>query len=137
MLVLSFFVCFSLKSIDIYFYLSPFFNLIGKPKSPLIVCVVCKSTSATVVWLQDFNGGQLQSFRIVYWDNERKFGTEMSDEIAENDSYRENIHTVNDLKPHTKYTFFVLSANDFGSSRSKVIECSTDERKYATFMIEL
>ncbi|CAC5365727.1 unnamed protein product [Mytilus coruscus] len=106
----------------------------GKPKSPLIVCVFCKSTSATVVWLQDFNGGQLQIFRVVYWDNEGNLGTEMSHEIQENDTYPEITYTVNDLKPQTNYTFYVVSTNDLGNSRSKMIECSTDEREYNMIM---
>ncbi|CAC5371766.1 unnamed protein product [Mytilus coruscus] len=101
-------------------------ELNGKPKSPSIIYVFCKSTTATVLWVQGFNGGHLQVFRVVYWNNEKHLGTKISNEIVENEHFLAINYTAIALKPNSKYTFYVVSINDYGNSSSETLECSTD-----------
>ena len=41
--------------------------ILDKPTTPTIIYVLCKTTSAVVLWKSEFSGGSKQEFYVQYW----------------------------------------------------------------------
>ncbi|CAG2188215.1 unnamed protein product [Mytilus edulis] len=76
-------------------------NIILTPKgqfiSPSNVYVVCKSTTATVIWIPDLIGGFYEDFYVKYTDMEINNGS--SNKILYNDTYQHMVYVVDGLHP--------------------------------------
>ncbi|CAC5374230.1 unnamed protein product [Mytilus coruscus] len=103
-------------------------NVILTPKghfiSPSNVYVVCKSTTATVIWIPDLIGGFSENFYVQYTDMGTNNGS--SNRILYNDTYQHMVYVVDGLHPDRRYHFTVLSVSVLGQLRSETVECFTD-----------
>ncbi|CAC5421305.1 unnamed protein product [Mytilus coruscus] len=82
-------------------------NIILRPKGHFIppsnVYVVCKSTSATVIWIPDLIGGFYKDFYVKYTDMGINNGS--SNRILYNDTYQYMVYVVDGLHPDRRYNF--------------------------------
>ncbi|CAC5374228.1 unnamed protein product [Mytilus coruscus] len=103
-------------------------NVILTPKghfiSPSNVYVVCKSTTATVIWIPDLIGGYSEDFYVQYTDMGTNNGS--SNRILYNDTYQHMVYVVDGLHLDRRYHFTVLSVSVLGLLKSETVECFTD-----------
>ena len=106
----------------VYFFM---FFFLGQPDSPRIGQVRCNVRSATIKWTSSFNGGVSQTFTAIAILPHR----EASRSKAIYDEGENKIHYIElqNLKPLTKYAFFIVAQNKHGNSSSEEIECKTLE----------
>lgn len=94
---------------------------------PILSEVVCEVTRAIVKWKSAFNGGDSQLFTAIALNGFYK----ESDSGPIADKGHNEIHsaTVQNLRPSTKYLFYVSANNSHGERSSKNISCMTEEGK--------
>lgn len=94
---------------------------------PIISEVVCEVTQATVKWKSTFNGGDDQSFTAIALNGLNKESD--SGTIADKGETKLHSAIVQNLRPSTKYLFYVSTYNRHGESLSNNISCTTEGRK--------
>lgn len=101
--------------------------MIEKPNMPILSEVVCEVTQAIVKWKSTFNGGDAQLFTAIALNGfyKESYSGPMADK-GENEIHSA---TVQNLKPSTKYLFYVSANNSHGESSSKNFSCMTAEGK--------
>jgi hypothetical protein len=104
-------------------------HILDKPTTPTIIYVLCKTTSAVVLWKSEFNGGSKQEFYVQYWSISQS-SSMLSPSIPDSGSASVLQYTVNNLVPETIYIFQVIARNNVGDSLSKSMTCTTDKRMY-------
>ncbi|CAC5373536.1 unnamed protein product [Mytilus coruscus] len=91
--------------------------------SPSYVYVVCKSTSAIVIFKPILNGDLPQELYIQYTVE----GQDMTSiQVHMNDTNQLIEYTATGLNPGRKYNFSILAVNLFGETRSNQVKCLTD-----------
>ena len=104
-------------------------HILDKPTTPTIIYVLCKTTSAVVLWKSEFNGGSKQEFYVQYWSISQS-SSMLSPSIPDSGSASVLQYTVNNLVPETIYIFPVIARNNVGDSLSESMTCTTDKRMY-------
>lgn len=101
--------------------------MIEKPNMPILSEVVCEVTQAIVKWKSTFNGGDAQLFTAIALNGfyKESYSGPMADK-GENEMHSA---TVQNLKPSTKYLFYVSANNSHGETSSKNFSCMTAEGK--------
>jgi hypothetical protein len=97
------------KNSNIYFgkiYLSRKF-IVDHPTVPVVVYVVCKITSAVVLWKSEFNGGSNQEFYVQHWRISQSSHSMLSPSIPDPGVTADLQYTVNNLVPETLYILHV------------------------------
>lgn len=95
--------------------------------SPSYVHVVCKSTTAVVIFKPTLIGNLPQELYIQYAVE----GQDMTSiKVHMNDTNQAMEYTVNGLNPGRKYNFSILVGNLFGQTRSNQVKCLTDKCKF-------
>ncbi|XP_052103076.1 uncharacterized protein LOC127736555 [Mytilus californianus] len=89
----------------------------GPPNQPTDVLVACEITSMIVSWRPGLNGGNEQSFRVV-WLNIMTQQIEYSSEIMDSRQEQTKQYIVKSLVPDTSYIIYVEAANKHGIVRS-------------------
>ncbi|XP_052063365.1 B-cell receptor CD22-like isoform X2 [Mytilus californianus] len=90
---------------------------------PSLEYVVCKSTTAIVMWKHIVNEDSSLEYYIQYAEN----GKNMKSEKLHQDYTNQLMaYTVNGLNPYRKYTFSILAVNLLTESMSRTVECLTD-----------
>ncbi|CAC5416043.1 unnamed protein product [Mytilus coruscus] len=95
----------------------------GKPISPSNVLVVCKSTSVTIFWNSEFDGGAKQTFIVKYWRT--LDGTTISSALIGNLTEQA---VIKELVSDSNYNFIVQATNKYGTSNSTIKTCKTDAK---------
>jgi hypothetical protein len=103
---------------------------IEQPTSPTVVCVVCQTTSATVLWKPEMNGSSTQTFFVKFWSPSQSSQATLTPAISDPGSDADVQHTINNLVPETSYIFQIIARNLFGDSLSKSVNCTTNESRY-------
>jgi hypothetical protein len=104
--------------------------ILDKPTAPTVFYVVCKTTSAVVLWRSEFNGGSKREFYVQYWRISQSSSAMLSPYIPDPGVTADIQYTVNYLVPETIYMFQIIARNDLGDSLSKSVKCTTDQRMY-------
>jgi hypothetical protein len=97
---------------------------------PVVVYVVCKITSAVVLWKPEFNGGSNQEFYVQHWRISQSSHSMLSPSIPDPGVAADLQYTVNNLVPETMYIFQIITRNDYGNAFSKSVNCTTDHSMY-------
>ena len=113
-----------------YSNVNDFIYILDKPTAPTAFYVVCKTTSAVVLWKSAFNGGSKQEFYVQHWRISQSSPSMLSPTIPDSGSASVLPYTVNNLVPYTIYIFQVIARNDLGDSSSKSMTCTTDQSMY-------
>ncbi|XP_052101392.1 muscle M-line assembly protein unc-89-like isoform X2 [Mytilus californianus] len=100
----------------------------GKPTPPSNVFVVCKSTSATIVWKPEFDGGDKQKFVVKYWKTSE--GTNILSTTPVTDLAGQSV--IKQLMSGSNYSFVVEATNIYGPSNATLIACKTDVKDIVT-----
>ncbi|XP_071174749.1 cell adhesion molecule Dscam1-like [Mytilus edulis] len=90
---------------------------------PSLEYVVCKSTTAIVMWKLISNGDRSLKFYVQYGENGRNI---KSEKLQQDYTNQLMAYTVNGLNPNRKYTFSILAVNLLTESKSRTVECLTD-----------
>ncbi|XP_063442044.1 hemicentin-1-like [Mytilus trossulus] len=93
-----------------------------EPMSPFLY-IVCKSTTATIIWKPGFNGDSADRFYVMYSEKGQKVITK---QVDLNEWEESSVSTVTELKPAMEYTFAIVAENQFGQSSSRTELCITD-----------
>jgi hypothetical protein len=101
-----------------------------KPTTPTIFYVLCKTTSAVVLWKSEFNGGSTQEFYVQHSRKSQSSSSMLSPSIPDSDPTSEMQYTVNSLVPETIYIFQIIARNNDGDSSSTLMTCTTDQSMY-------
>ena len=104
--------------------------ILDKPTAPTVFYVVCKTTSAVVLWRSEFNGGSKQEFYVQYWRISQSSSSMLSPDIPDPGVTADIQYTVNNLVPETIYMFQIIARNELGDSLSKSVKCTTDQSMY-------
>ena len=104
--------------------------ILDKPTAPTIFYVLCKTTSAVVLWKSEFNGGSKQEFYVQHWRISQSSSLMLSQSIPDSGSTSVLEYTVNNLVPDTIYIFQIIARNYLGDSLSKPLNCTTDQSMY-------
>ena len=104
--------------------------ILDKPTAPTVFYVVCKTTSAVVLWRSEFNGGSKQEFYVQYWRISQSSSAMLSPYIPDPGVTADIQYTVNNFVPETIYMFQIIARNDLGDSLSKSVKCTTDQSMY-------
>jgi len=104
--------------------------ILDKPTAPTVFYVVCKTTSAVVLWRSEFNGGSNQEFYVQYWRISQSSSVMLSPYIPDPGVTADIQYTVNNLVPETIYMYQIIARNDLGDSLSKSVKCTTDQSMY-------
>ena len=104
--------------------------ILDKPTAPTVFYVVCKTTSAVVLWRSELNGGSKQEFYVQYWRISQSSSAMLSPYITDPGVTADIQYTVNNLVPETIYMFQIIARNDLGDSLSKSVKCTTDQSMY-------
>ena len=107
-----------------------FIYILDKPTAPTVFYVVCKTTSAVVLWRSEFNGGSKQEFNVQYWRISQSSSSMLSPSIPDPGVSADLMYTVNNLVPDAIYMFQIIASNYLGDSLSKSATCSTDQSMY-------
>ncbi|XP_071172346.1 protein turtle homolog B-like isoform X1 [Mytilus edulis] len=102
------------------------FSVVEKGQSIFqsFVFVVCKSTTAVVVWKPNLNEGYPEEFYVQYtYKGKNNMST---NRIPRNETRHHMVYTVNGLHPDRKYYFTVLSVSLLGEFSYETVECFTD-----------
>jgi hypothetical protein len=113
-----------------YSNVNDFTYILDKPTAPTSFYVVCKTTSAVVLWKSEFNGGSKQEFYVQHWRIPQSSPSMLSPTIPDSVSASVLPYTVNNLVPDTIYIFQVIARNNLGDSSSKSMTCTTDQSMY-------
>ena len=120
--------------IEVQFIIINEFNnfkyILDKPTAPTVFYVVCKTTSAVVLWKSKFNGGSQQEFHVQYWRISQSSTSILSPNIPDTGVTADLQYTVNNLVPETIYIFQIIARNYLGDSLSKQVKCTTDQSMY-------
>ncbi|XP_063441913.1 neural cell adhesion molecule L1.1-like [Mytilus trossulus] len=90
---------------------------------PSLEYVVCKSTTAIVMWKLISNGDRSLELYVQYGEHGRNIKLE---KIQQDYTNQLMAYTVNGLTPNRKYTFSILAVNFLTESKSRTVECLTD-----------
>ncbi|VDI63056.1 Hypothetical predicted protein [Mytilus galloprovincialis] len=90
---------------------------------PSLEYVVCKSTTAIVMWKQISNGDRSWEFYVQYGENGRNM---KSKKLQHDNTNQLMTYKVNGLNPNRKYTFSIRAVNLLTESKSRTVECLTD-----------
>ena len=90
-----------------YSYVNTYIS--DKPTTPTIFYVLCKTTSAVVLWKSEFNGGSKQEFYVQYWRISQSSPSMLSPSIPDSGSTSVLQYTVNNLVPDTIYMFQIIA----------------------------
>jgi hypothetical protein len=104
--------------------------IISQPTVPIVVNVVCKTTSAVVLWRSEFNGGSKQEFYVQYRRISQSSSSMLSLSIPDPGLTSDLQYTVNNLVPETLYIFQIITRNDYGDAFTKSVNCTTDQSMY-------
>ena len=103
--------------------------ILDKPTAPTVFYVVCKTTSAVVLWRSEFNGGSNQEFYVQHWRISQSSHSMLSPSIPDPGVTADLQYTVNNLVPETLYIFQIFTRNDYGDVFTKSVNCTTDHRQ--------
>jgi len=92
-----------------------------------VVFVVCQTTSATVLWKPEMNGGSTQTFFVKFWSPSH---ATLTPAISDPGSDADVQYIINNLVPETIYIFQIIARNVYGDSLSKSVNCTTNESRY-------
>jgi hypothetical protein len=109
----------------------------NKPTNPTIFYVLCKTTSAVVLWKSEFNGGSKQDFYVQHSRISQSSPSMLSSSIPDSGSTSVLQYTVNSLVPDTIYIFQVIARNNEGDSSSTLLTCTTDQSMYVLIWISI
>ena len=98
--------------------------------SPTVDFVVCQSTSATVLWKPEMNGGSTQTFLVKFWSLSQSSHAKLTPAISDPGSDSDVQYQINNLVSETIYIFQIIARNVYGDSLSKSVNCTTNERWY-------
>jgi len=104
--------------------------ILDHPTVPTVFYVVCKTTSADVLWRSEFNGGSKQEFYVQYRRISQSSPSMLSPSIPDSGSTSVLQYTVNNLVPDTIYIFHIIARNDLEDSFTKSVNCTTDRSRY-------
>ena len=104
--------------------------ILDHPTVPTVFYVVCKTTSADVLWRSEFNGGSKQEFYVQYWRISQSSPSMLSPTIPDPGVTADLRYTVNNLLPETLYIFHIIARNVLGDSFTKSVNCTTDRSRY-------
>ncbi|XP_063442046.1 hemicentin-1-like [Mytilus trossulus] len=90
---------------------------------PPFLYIVCKSTTATIIWKPGFNGDSSDRFYVMYSEKGQKVITK---QVYLNEREESSVSTVTELKPAMEYDFAIVAENQFGQSSSRTVICITD-----------
>ena len=110
--------------------------ILDQPTAPIVVNVVCKTTSAVVLWRSEFNGGSKQEFYVQYWRISQSSSSTLSPSIPDPGLTSDLQYTVNNFLPETLYIFQIITRNDYGDAFTKSVNCTTDQSMhYVVYII--
>ena len=95
-----------------------------------MVFVVCQTTSATVLWKPEMNGGSAQTFYVKFWSPSQSSHATLTPAISDPGSDYNVQYQINNLVPKTIYIFQIIARNVYGDSLSKSVNCTTNESRY-------
>lgn len=95
--------------------------------SPSYIHVVCKITTAVVIFKPTLIGNLPQELYIHYAVEGQNISVI---QIHMNDTKQPIEYTVTKLNPGRNYNFSILVVNLFGETRSKQVQCLTDTCKF-------
>jgi hypothetical protein len=104
--------------------------IVDQPTVPIVVYVVCKITSAVVLWKPEFNGGSNQEFYVQHWRISQSSHLMFSPSIPDPGVAADLQYTVNNLVPETLYIFQIITRNDYGNAFTKSVNCTTVHSMY-------
>ena len=104
--------------------------IVDQPIVPVVVNVVCKITSAVVLWKPEFNGGSNQEFYVQHWRISQSSHPMLSPSIPDPGVPADLQYTVNNLVPETLYTFQIIIRHNYGNAFTKSVNCTTDHSMY-------
>jgi hypothetical protein len=104
--------------------------IVDQPTVPVVVYVVCKITSAVVLWKTEFNGGSNQEFYVQHWRISQSSHPMLSPSIPDPGVTADLQYTVNSLVPETLYIFQIITRNDYGEAFTMSVNCTTDHSMY-------
>ena len=105
--------------------------ILDHPTVPTVLCVVCQTTSAVVLWRSEFNGGSKQEFYVQYWRISQSSPSMSSPTIHDPGVTADLQYTVKNLVPDTIYIFHIIARNVLGDSFTKSMNCTTDRSRYS------
>ncbi|VDI02991.1 Hypothetical predicted protein [Mytilus galloprovincialis] len=102
----------------------------GKPTPPSNVFVVCKTTSATIFWKPEFDGGDKQTFEVKYWKTSQV--TTLLSTTPVTDLAGQSV--IEQLLSGFNYSFVLQTSNIYGTSNATLLTCETDVKgKYMIY----
>lgn len=102
----------------------------GKPTPPSNVFVVCKTTSATIFWKPEFDGGDNQTFEVKYWKTSQV--TTLLSTTPVTDLAGQSV--IEQLLSGFNYSFVLQTSNIYGTSNATLLTCETDVKgKYMIY----
>ena len=104
--------------------------IVDQPTVPVVVNVVCKITSAVVLWKPEFNGGSNQEFYVQHWIISQSSHPMLSPSIPDPGVTADLQYTVNSLVPETLYIFQIITRNYYGEAFTKSVNCTTNHSMY-------
>ena len=104
--------------------------IVDQPTVPVVVYVVCKITSAVVLWKPEFNGGSNQEFYVQHWRISQSSHPMLSPSIPDPGVPADLQYTVNNLVPETLHTFQIIIRHNYGNAFTKSVNCTTDQSMY-------
>jgi hypothetical protein len=104
--------------------------IVDQPTVPVVVYVVCKITSAVVLWKSEFSGGSNKEFYVQHWKISQSSHSMLSSSIPDPGVTADLQYTVNNLVPETLYIFQIITRNDYGDAFTKSVNCTTDHSMY-------
>jgi hypothetical protein len=87
--------------------------IVDLPAVRVVVNVVCKITSAVVLWKPEFNGGSNHEFYVQHWRISQSSHSMLSPSIPDPGVTADLQYTVNNLVPETLYIFQIITRNDY------------------------
>jgi hypothetical protein len=104
--------------------------IVDQPTVPVVVYVVCKITSAVVLWKSEFSGESNKAFYVQHWKISQSSHSMLSSSIPDPGVTADLQYTVNNLVPETLYIFQIITRNDYGDAFTKSVNCTTDHSMY-------
>ena len=101
--------------------------VIGTPDPPTNVSVSCDIVSMTVSWRSEFNGGDLQTFNVLWW-KEFENQTAYSDLVVLDPGLDKYTDSTIPVTAETRYIITVQATNTHGSVTSgEHVSCRTSK----------
>ena len=79
--------------------------ILDHPTAPVVVNVVCQTTSAVVLWRSEINGGSKQEFYVQYWRISQPLPSMLSPSIPDDRLTSDLQYTVENLEPEKHYIY--------------------------------